>query len=291
MNHSRIDYLPLIQRAKTIVIKIGSARVSGSLDKTNDFLFGLAGEIRSLRDNGKEVILVSSGAIAQGKKLFAKIKPGNDPSAPTLSEKQAFAAMGQNRLLNLYESFFSRVNIPIAQILFGRRDLNEESSFVNLKTTFRQLLDWGVLPIVNENDSISTEEINLGDNDILSSIVASTVGADLLLILTGVDGFLVNGNKVDLLEDITPTNESFATGPSGPGTGGMATKLRAAKLILPNGILTGIINGESKSPISQFFQNPAFGTLIGNLKNPHKTMGASEIQNRFFSITKEEGIL
>ncbi|MDZ4727246.1 MAG: glutamate 5-kinase [Leptospira sp.] len=287
--NSRSDYLEKINKAKIIVIKIGSARVSGSNDKINDFLFGLAGDIRNLRDNGKEVILVSSGAIAQGKKLFQKINKKEMLGAPTLSEKQAFAAMGQNRLLNLYESFFSRVNVPIAQILFGRRDLNEDKNFINLKTTFRQLLDWGVLPIVNENDSISTEEINLGDNDILSSIVASIVGADLLLILTGVDGFLIKDKKVDLLESIGEKEESYATGPSGPGTGGMATKLKAAKLLLPNGINTGIINGEEKNAISRFFKEPNFGTLIANQNIPHSVPNEREIQNRFFAISKEEG--
>jgi len=288
MNLSRKEYFHKIKEAKSIVIKIGSARVSGSNEKINDFLFGLAGDIRNLRDEGKEIILVSSGAIAQGKKLFSKIKTVESNQTPTLSEKQAFAAMGQNRLLNLYESFFSRVNIPIAQILFGRRDLNEDRNFINLKTTFRQLLNWGVLPIVNENDSISTEEINLGDNDILSSIVASTVGADLLLILTGVDGFLIQEKKIDLLESIGPEEEQFATGPSGPGTGGMATKLKAAKLLLPNGIYTGIINGEEKNSISRFFKDPSFGTLVANQNIPFKMFGEDEIQKRFFSMTKEE---
>jgi glutamate 5-kinase len=287
MNRTRADYLEKIKNAKTIVIKIGSARVSGSNEKINDFLFGLAGDIRSLRDAGKEIILVSSGAIAQGKKLYSKIKKAELTDVPTLSEKQAFAAMGQNRLLNLYESFFSRVNVPIAQILFGRRDLNEDRNFINLKTTFRQLLDWGVLPIVNENDSISTEEINLGDNDILSSIVASTVGADLLLILTGVDGFLVDGKKIDLLQQITEAQEIHATGPSGPGTGGMATKLKAAKLLLPNGIYTGIINGEIKNAISRFFTDPNFGSLIANHDIPHQLLDEREIQDRFFSMNKE----
>lgn len=288
MKRTRKDYLEKIQKSKTIVIKIGSARVSGSNEKINDFLYGLAGDIRDLRDAGKEIILVSSGAIAQGKKLFSEIRNEGSFFTPTLSEKQAFAAMGQNRLLNLYESFFSRVNLPIAQILFGRRDLNEDRNFINLKTTFRQLLDWGVLPIVNENDSISTEEINLGDNDILSSIVASIVGADLLLILTGVDGFLVHETKIDLLEEVTEKEEQYATGPSGPGTGGMATKLKAAKLLLPNGIFTGIINGEVKNAISKFFADPYFGTLIANSETQYQILNEKEIQNRFFSMNKEE---
>ncbi|TGM62329.1 glutamate 5-kinase [Leptospira meyeri] len=286
---TRKEFLNSIQKAKLIVIKIGSARVSGEESKINDFLYDLVGDIRSLRDQGKEVILVSSGAIAQGKKLLVdQIGSASLPNGKTsLAEKQAFAAMGQNKLLNLYESFFSRVNIPIAQILFGRKDLNEENSFTNLKQTFRQLLGWGILPIVNENDSVSTEEINLGDNDILSAIVASIVGADLLLILTGVDGFLNGKEKIDLFTEITKDTEALATGPSGPGTGGMFTKINAAKLLLPYGIKTGIVNGEKKHAISQFFETENFGTLIANHSLPHRVPNASEIQTHFFSFQAE----
>ncbi|MBM9547234.1 glutamate 5-kinase [Leptospira sp. 201903074] len=284
---TRKEFLNSLQQAKLIVIKIGSARVSGEESKINDFLYDLVGDIRSLRDQGKEVILVSSGAIAQGKKLLES-QNGNFPNGKTtLAEKQAFAAMGQNKLLNLYESFFSRVNIPIAQILFGRKDLNEEKSFTNLKQTFRQLLDWGILPIVNENDSVSTEEINLGDNDILSAIVASIVGADLLLVLTGVDGFLIENSKIDLFTEITEETESLATGPSGPGTGGMFTKINAAKLLLPFGIKTGIVNGEKKHAISQFFEKENIGTLVANESFPHRIPTASEIQTHFFSLPSE----
>ncbi|XDD44832.1 glutamate 5-kinase [Leptospira sp. WS39.C2] len=286
---TRKDFLDSLDKAKLIVIKIGSARVSGEETKINDFLYDLVGDIRSLRDQGKEVILVSSGAIAQGKKLLVE-KNGSAllPNGKTnLAEKQAFAAMGQNKLLNLYESFFSRVNIPIAQILFGRKDLNEENSFTNLKQTFRQLLNWGILPIVNENDSVSTEEINLGDNDILSAIVASIVGADLLLILTGVDGFLKGNEKIDLFTEITKETETLATGPSGPGTGGMFTKINAAKLLLPYGIKTGIVNGEKKHAIGQFFSRETFGTLIANGEFQHRIPTASEIQTHFFTFPTE----
>lgn len=287
--NTRKQFLDSLDKAKLIVIKIGSARVSGEESKINDFLYDLVGDIRTLRDQGKEIILVSSGAIAQGKKLLVeKSGSGLLPTGKTtLAEKQAFAAMGQNKLLNLYESFFSRVNVPIAQILFGRKDLNEDSSFTNLKQTFRQLLDWGILPIVNENDSVSTEELNLGDNDILSAIVASIVGADLLLILTGVDGFLNGTNKIDLFTEITKETESLATGPSGPGTGGMFTKINAAKLLLPFGIKTGIVNGEKSHAIGHFFSSETFGTLIANENFPHRIPTASEIQTHFFSYPSE----
>lgn len=283
---TRKDFLEEIKQAKLIVIKIGSARVSGEEAKINDFLYNLVGDIRYLRDQGKEVILVSSGAIAQGRKLLEQKSPNlKTPQNGTtqLAEKQALASVGQNKLLNLYESFFSRVNINISQILFGRKDLNEEQSLANLKQTFRQLLDWGILPIVNENDSVSTEEINLGDNDILSAIVSSIVGADLLLILTGVDGYLKMDQKIDYFSEITEEIESLATGPSGPGTGGMFTKIKSAKLLLNFGIKTGIVNGETKHIIRKFFEDDTIGTLVA--QNKEKQIPTTkEIQKYFFEI-------
>lgn len=258
------EILLRIQNSQTIVIKVGSARVSGDRKIVNDFLYNLAGEIRKLRDQGKKVILVSSGAIAQGKSVY--LENFNQPigSKPSLAEKQALAAMGQNRLMNLYEDFFSQVNIPIAQILFGKGDIQTKAGHKNLENTFQKLMDWDILPIINENDSISTEELNLGDNDLLSAIVASFVHADLLLILTGVDGFIKEGKLVPYLSKITEDDFKYALGPIGPGTGGMNTKLRAAKILLNFGVITGILNGTNPSSIKEFFLGSSIGTLIGD---------------------------
>jgi glutamate 5-kinase len=279
LNHSIKEK---IQSSKTIVIKVGSARVSGDSRSINDFLYRLAGEIRWLRDLGKNCILVSSGAIAHGKKLYQDSVDSNLPSTLGLSDKQAFAAMGQNKLMNLYESFFSLVNIPIAQILFGKGDLKTDSGYQNLRNTFQKLLDWNILPIVNENDSIATDEINLGDNDFLSAIVAALIGADLLVILTGVDGFLVNGEVIPLVGKIDDEVLKHATGPSGPGTGGMLTKLRAGKILQSFGIPTAICNGNDSTILRRLFSGNLPGTMVLPETRSEKIEPTPEKLKRYF---------
>lgn len=266
---NRNDLNERIKTSNKIVIKIGSARLSGSEEEVNDFLFSLVSDIRYLRDLGKQVILVSSGAIARGRKLLSTLQ-NSEEAGESLPEKQALAAMGQNRLVNLYDSFFSKVNLPIAQILFGVLDMENPEGFKNLKNTFRQLLDWGILPIVNENDSVATEEVKFGDNDVLSAIVSLIVEADLLIILTGVEGFLKDGKLLPFLEEVGKSELSQAGGPSGPGTGGMYTKLKAASISSEAGIPCGIIDGNLKNCVREFIETNTLGTLVvsnGKKKN------------------------
>lgn len=250
-----------IRNAEKIVIKVGSARLSGLPSEVNDFLFQLVSDIRYLRDLGKKVILVSSGAIARGRLLLSEL-PSTISSQDSLSEKQALAAMGQNRLVNLYDSFFSKVNLSIAQILFGVLDLESKEGYKNLKNTFIQLLEWGILPVVNENDSVATEEVNFGDNDMLSALVSLIVEADLLIILTGVEGFLKEEKVVPFLEKISKEDLGLAGGPSGPGTGGMFTKLKSAGLLSEAGIPTAILNGKKMHVIREFLEKNLIGTLV-----------------------------
>jgi glutamate 5-kinase len=267
-----------IQSSKRIIIKVGSARLSGNTNEINDFLFSLAGDIRELRESGKKVILVSSGAIAQGKKLITEFEWIKNTTSST-SAKQALAAMGQSRLMNLYEGIFSRANIPIAQILFGTLDIENPKGYDNLENTFNQLLDWNVLPIVNENDSIATEELKLGDNDILSALVTLLVGGDLLVILTGVDGFLRNGKKVSFMDKVTDLDLLEAKGPEGPGTGGMNTKLKAGKILLEAGIPTVILNGKEMHAIKKIFSENKNGTLLANSEK--RNLNSKEIKQLF----------
>ncbi len=267
-----------IQSSKRIIIKVGSARLSGNTNEINDFLFSLAGDIRELRESGKKVILVSSGAIAQGKKLITEFEWIKNTTSST-SAKQALAAMGQSRLMNLYEGIFSRANIPIAQILFGTLDVENPKGYDNLENTFNQLLDWNVLPIVNENDSIATEELKLGDNDILSALVTLLVGGDLLVILTGVDGFLRNGKKVSFMDKVTDIDLLEAKGPEGPGTGGMNTKLKAGKILLEAGIPTVILNGKEMHAIKKIFSENKNGTLLANSEK--RNLNSKEIKKLF----------
>lgn len=275
---NREDFTYKLQNARRIVIKVGSARLSGSEFEINDFLFSLADDIRELREAKKQVILVSSGAVAQGRKIISKYI--SEELGKNTPERQALAALGQNQLMNLYEGIFSRANIPIAQILFGTLDIQANSGYANLQNTFRQLLEWNVLPIVNENDSIAIEELKLGDNDILSSLVTLITESDLLIILTGVDGFLINDKKQEFLNHITEEDMAHARGPEGPGTGGMNTKLKAAKILLENGIPTAIINGKEKNCISKLLRYNTLGTLIANDKSK-KILTKEEIKAIF----------
>ena len=273
----REQFTNRIKSAEKIVIKVGSARLSGNTREINDFLFSLASDIRELRENGKKVILVSSGAIAQGKKIISEydwIKAGS-----TMQAKQALAAMGQSRLMNLYEGIFSRANIPIAQILFGTLDLEVGSGYDNLENTFHQLLNWNILPIVNENDSIATEELKLGDNDILSALVTLLIGGDLLVILTGVDGFLKAGKKVSFMDSVTQNDLLEAKGPEGPGTGGMHTKLKAGKILLEAGVPTVILNGKELHAVRSLFKENKSGTLLAN--SSKKNLNHNQIKTLF----------
>jgi len=276
----RFDFSKFLNKPKTIVIKVGSARVSGDKVSVQDFLFDLTSAIRNLRQINISVILVSSGAIAQGKTIQSVA------SEPSLSEKQALAALGQNRLMNLYEGYFSRANLKIGQILFGKNDIMNEMGRANLKNTFAKLLDWQIIPIVNENDSVSTEELNLGDNDLLSALVSGLVGADMLLILTSVPGFMINETKLDWAKAIDNAMKQKALGPSGPGTGGMATKLRAAEFLLEHGIPTFILPGNENQSIERLFNGENLGTLFWN-PNFAKTNPTIEELGNFFFPSKE----
>ncbi len=274
----RESFTNRIQSSQTIIIKVGSARLSGSKKEINDFLFSLAGDIRELRERGKKVVLVSSGAIAQGRKLIAEFDWIKGSSSST-SAKQALAAMGQSRLMNLYEGIFSRANIPIAQILFGTLDLENGKGYDNLENTFKQLLNWNVLPIVNENDSIATDELKLGDNDILSALVTLLIGGDLLVILTGVDGFLKNGKKISYMDKVIDSDLLEAKGPEGPGTGGMHTKLKAGKILLEAGVPTVILNGKEMHAVKKLFSENKEGTLLAN--SSKKDLNSREIKKLF----------
>jgi glutamate 5-kinase len=265
----RSDFTEKIKKAKRIVIKIGSARVSGEAFKINQFLFSLISDIELLREEKKEIILVTSGAVAQGERIL-NLHTGKNLDTKTISDRQALASIGQSHLMNLYENAFSKINVPISQVLFGMNDIQNDSCAENLKNTFEKLFSWSVLPIVNENDSASIEELKFGDNDILSSLVSLLVEADLLIILTGVDGFLIEDKIVPFLNTIEDSELLHAKGPEGPGTGGMNTKLTAAKILIEQNIPTAIINGKIKFCLREFFTQNKIGTLICNFGDKKK---------------------
>ena len=256
---------------KRIVIKIGSSSLThketGRLDLIK--LEVLVREISNMRNQGIEVVLVSSGAIAVGREAV-----GIDHKPDTLAEKQACAAIGQARLMMIYQKLFSEYNQTAAQILMTKNTMIDTTSRRNARNTFHSLLSVGAIPIVNENDTISTYEIEFGDNDTLSSVVAALIDADLLLLLTDIDGLYTddphNNPNAKFIGVVEKINEEFLqmgkeTTGSSVGTGGMATKLRAAQIATSAGADMVIASGKDFHIIHRILDGRDIGTLfVGN---------------------------
>lgn len=227
--------------------------------------------LSDLCNGGKDIVLVSSGAIGVG---MGKLKIGSRPRAP--SERQAIAAVGQCELMQIYSKTFAEYGHSVGQILLTRDVVSNEYTRVNVVNTFETLLKMGIIPIVNENDSVTTEELEdryrngFGDNDTLSAIVASLVGADLLINLTDRDGFFSEdpannpeAKMMGLIAEITPDIERAAGGVgSARGTGGMETKIEAAKVAMSLGIDMILANGEDPAVIYDILDGAEIGTYF-----------------------------
>lgn len=260
-----------IKDKKRIVIKIGSSSLThpetGRLDLIK--MEVLVREISDLLNKGIEVVLVSSGAIAVGRKAM-----GLDRRPDKTSEKQACAAVGQARLMMIYQKLFAEYNQTAAQVLMTRDTMINDQSRRNARNTFHELLKMGAIPIVNENDTISTYEIEFGDNDTLSSVVAALIDADLLILLSDIDGLYsddphVNPDArfIDLVEHLDEDLISMGKGSTGSsvGTGGMATKINAAQIATSAGADMIIANGEDFHILHRILDGRNIGTLfIGN---------------------------
>lgn len=257
--------------AKKFIIKVGTSTLTYPNGKLNlSRIERLSWVISDLINKGKEVVLVSSGAIGVGaSKLGFSHKPEG------ICEKQASAAIGQAALMQIYQSFFSNYNINIAQILLTKEDTSDPIRRKNVINTFNALLNYGVLPIVNANDTISTYEIEFTDNDNLSAVVATLLDADLLMILTDIDALYDKNPKC--YPDAKPIHSVYKitdeiinmAGDKGSafGTGGMFTKVSAASVCLENGIDMAIIDGSEPLHINDVIDGQDIGTLfIGGKK-------------------------
>ncbi|MCI8453859.1 MAG: glutamate 5-kinase [Lachnospiraceae bacterium] len=252
---------------KRIVIKIGSSSLTH--EETGDLNFAkiekLIRVISDLRGMGKEVILVSSGAIAAGRQALGC------PKAQTVAEKQAHAAVGQARLMMVYQRMFSEYNQTAAQILMTKNTIVDNVSRANARNTFDELLKLGTVPVVNENDTVSTYEIKFGDNDRLSAIVAALTNADLLILLSDIDGLYSDDPKknpdahfisqVDELSEELMSMGKSTTG-SDVGTGGMAAKLHAARIAADSGSDMVIANGDDVAVLWDILAGKETGTLF-----------------------------
>ncbi|MDD6811706.1 MAG: glutamate 5-kinase [Lachnospiraceae bacterium] len=259
-----------IKDKKRIVIKIGSSSLqhaeTGDLDYTK--LDVLVRELCDLRNQGKDVVLVTSGAIAVGKKaVHLKDSKEDNP----IAVKQACAAVGQARLMMTYQKIFAEYNQVAAQILMTKNTIVDNLNRFNAQNTFAELFKLGVIPIVNENDTVATYEIEIGDNDTLSAIVASLVGADLLVLLSDIDGLYTddprknpNAEFIEIVEELTDDlmNMGKATTGSSVGTGGMNTKLQAAKIANSTGVDMIIANSRDIKVIHRILDGRNIGTLF-----------------------------
>ncbi|MGL5939838.1 MAG: glutamate 5-kinase [Waterburya sp.] len=250
---------------QTIVIKIGTSSLTQPTGQIAiATIASLVETLCYLRSQGHRVVLVSSGAVGVG---CARLNLTERPRKMAL--KQAVAAVGQGRLMRIYDDLFSSLQQAIAQVLLTRRELMERVTYVNASNTFRELLNLGVIPIVNENDTIATEELKFGDNDTLSALVASLVQADWLFLLTDVDRMysadpktVPNAQPIKLVSSDEFEQLQVNAGSSGSqwGTGGMTTKLAAARIATSTGVRTVITQGKQPQNILKILQGEDLGT-------------------------------
>ena len=247
-----------------MVVKIGTSTLTHATGNMNiRRVEHLCRVLADLKNAGHEVILVSSGAIGMGVgKLGLRERPSDMPT------KQAAAAVGQCELMYVYDKLFSEYNHTVAQILLTGDDLNHTDRHENFRNTMSRLLELGVLPIINENDTVATTEIAVGDNDTLGAIVAVSIGADLLVLLSDIDGLYTadphtdpNAKLIETVEEITPDVLALAGGcGSALGTGGMKTKLRAASMCCEAGCDMIIANGANPDLLYRLIDGESVGT-------------------------------
>lgn len=260
-----------LKNAKRIVVKVGSSTITHANGKC-DFsrIDKLARELSDWQNQGKEMILVTSGAVAVGVDRLGL--PGKPKTIPG---KQAAAAVGQGILMHTYEKIFAEYGQVVAQVLLTRMETIDRHRYTNARNTFMELLRQRVIPIVNENDVVALDELKIGDNDNMSALVASIVDADLVIILSDVDGLYTanpqthpDAKLVSRVEEITPEIEASAGGAgSSVGTGGMFTKIQAAKNATTSGINLVIASGSEKEAISRILEGEEVGTLFVSKEN------------------------
>ncbi|MBR6394123.1 MAG: glutamate 5-kinase [Ruminococcus sp.] len=257
-----------ISQKKRIVIKLGTSTLAHKTGKLNiRRMTNLVRVISDLHNSGKEIIMVSSGAVGLG---AGKLGLPEKPKETKL--KQAVAAIGQCELMHVYDDMFAKYSVTVGQILLTKTIINNESHCQNFKNTIESLVGMDVIPIVNENDTIAIDELELeiGENDSLSALVAELSGADLLLILSDIDGLYdddprtnPDAKPIHVVKEVTPEIESVAGGAgTSLGTGGMSTKINAAKIATEAGIDMVIMNGKDPELLYDLFEDKEIGTIF-----------------------------
>ncbi|MEN8135249.1 MAG: glutamate 5-kinase [Thermodesulfobacteriota bacterium] len=260
-----------LEKAKRVVVKVGSAVLTGKDGLNQEVVDGLVRQLAALRQQGREVILVSSGAVAAGMRKLQLTRQAVD-----IKEKQAVAAVGQSNLMRLYEDIFDRYEQKVAQILLTRDDLANRDRYLNVRNTIFTLLDWGIIPIINENDTVSVEELRFGDNDTLGAMITNLIEADIFVCLTDVEGLFTGNPSVDSSAEKVQTvarvnrrvEEMAGNVLSALGTGGMQSKIKAAKMVATGGGCSFIGPGRQVDVLDRLFGGEQIGTFF--LPRPEK---------------------
>jgi glutamate 5-kinase len=253
------------ERARRVVVKVGSNVLTARQGLNIPVMRSIAGQISRLMEAGREVILVSSGAMASGlKKIGLERRPDGLP------QRQAVAAVGQAGLIMEYEKAFERHRLKAAQILLTSEDLSSRKRYLNARNTLNTLLDWKIVPIINENDTVSVEEIKLGDNDNLAAMITLLMDADLLVVLSDIDGLFTRDPRTEpdaelipVVGVITKSTEKAAGSIPGPlGTGGMMSKINAARKVNSAGVPMVVAKGDKPDILVRLFDGEAHGTYF-----------------------------
>jgi len=262
----RASYQATIRQAKRIVVKVGTSSLtygSGKLNLTQ--MEKLVRDLSDIANQGKEVVLVSSGAVGAG---MGKLGLHQRPR--TIPEKQAVAAIGQGILMHIYEKLFAEYSQTVAQVLLTRSDLMDRRRYLNARNALTTLLSMQVLPVVNENDTVAIEGLKFGDNDTLAAQVAGLISAEILIILSDIDGLYsadprrhANARLIPLIDEVTPDIEALAGGVgSSLAQGGMVTKLRAARIAASSGIFMIVASSSQEQIVRRVLEGEEIGTLF-----------------------------
>jgi glutamate 5-kinase len=256
---------------KRIVIKIGSSSIAYATGRPNLYqIESLVRQLADLYNQGREVILVTSGAVGTG---AGKLGLAERPK--TIPQKQAAAAVGQGVLMHVYEKYFAEYGVTVGQVLLTREDFSDRRRFLNARNTLNALIQYKVIPVINENDTVAVDEIKFGDNDSLSALVAGLIDAEILILLSDIHGLFTADPRKDagarLIKNVTELNsdiESLAGGAGSKlGTGGMATKLQAARIAMHSGVVMVLASAEEKDIIKRVVDGEESGTVFWPLTN------------------------
>lgn len=260
----------LLTNVRRVVVKVGSAVLTSGDGLNPDAIDRLATQLARLSDLGMDVVLVSSGAVAAGRQRIRERTKKNKRSYTDLPSRQAASAIGQVRLMHDYDEAFAQHGKATAQVLLTRSGLKNRERFLNARNTMERLLEWGVIPIINENDTVSTRELEFGDNDTLGAMCLGLVGADLFVNLTSADGVFdknpdsnPDAKSIPTIDNIGALDiESMCDGKTSVGSGGMYSKLRAARRAAQLGVPTLIVSGTGEFDIISALEGEKCGTLV-----------------------------